>query len=157
MPDKPSKPTEMPMAVTDRIAYIEGYNVNLRKGPGTSYSKIRQLNKPEAYVVWGEKDGWLNLGSEQWIKNDSSYVKFSKKSTVDSSIVGKRVVSKVNNLRFYNAPSWHDKDVVGSVDTGLGFIIDGKISVNDSYQYKVHNSHWQVFYITASDTYVNVR
>lgn len=157
VPDKPSKPTEMPMAVTDRIAYIEGYNVNLRKGPGTSYSKIRQLNKPEAYVVWGEKDGWLNLGSEQWIKNDSSYVKFSKKSTVDSSIVGKRVVSKVNNLRFYNAPSWHDKDVVGSVDTGLGFIIDGKISVNDSYQYKVHNSHWQVFYITASDTYVNVR
>ena len=39
---------------------------------------------------------------------------------------------------------------------GLGFTIDAKIIVNDSYQYKVHNSHWQVFYITASDTYVNV-
>ncbi|MRB61731.1 N-acetylmuramoyl-L-alanine amidase, partial [Bacillus thuringiensis] len=80
VPDKPSKPAEV-----DGIAYIEGYNVNLRKGPGTSYSKIRQLNKPESYIVWGEKDGWLNLGGEQWIKNDSSYVKFNKKSTVDSS------------------------------------------------------------------------
>ena len=69
--------------------------MNLRKGPGTSYSKIRQLNKPESYVVWAEKDGWLNLGDEQWVKNDPSYVKFSKKSTVDSSIVGKRVVSKL--------------------------------------------------------------
>ncbi|PFP98003.1 N-acetylmuramoyl-L-alanine amidase, partial [Bacillus cereus] len=78
--EKPSKPAEVPTAVTDGIAYIEGYNVNLRKGPGTSYSKIRQLNKPESYVVWAEKDGWLNLGGDQWIKSDPSYVKFSKKS-----------------------------------------------------------------------------
>lgn len=156
VPEKPSKPAEVPTAVTDGIAYIEGYNVNLRKGPGTSYSKVRQLNKPEAYVVWAEKDGWLNLGGEQWIKNDPSYVKFSKKSTVDSSIVGKRVVSKVNNLRFYDAPSWQDKDVAGSVDAGLGFTIDAKVTVNGSSQYKVHNSRGQVFYITASSTYVKV-
>ncbi|MGE7875200.1 N-acetylmuramoyl-L-alanine amidase [Bacillus paramycoides] len=66
-------------------------------------------------------------------------------------------MSKVDNLRFYDFSSWQDKDVAGSVDAGLGFTIDAKISVNDSYQYKVQNSHWQVFYITASDTYVNVR
>ncbi|PGC95999.1 N-acetylmuramoyl-L-alanine amidase, partial [Bacillus toyonensis] len=46
-------------------------------------------------MVWGEKDGWLNLGGNQWIKYNPSYVKFDKKSAVDSSIVGKRVVSKV--------------------------------------------------------------
>ncbi|EMY8532946.1 TPA: N-acetylmuramoyl-L-alanine amidase [Bacillus paranthracis] len=157
VPDKPSKPAEVPTAVTDGIAYIEGYNVNLRKGPGTSYSKIRQLNKPESYVVWGEKDGWLNLGREQWIKNDPSYVKFSKKSTVDSSIVGKRVVSKVNNLRFYDAPSWQEKDVAGSVDAGLGFTIDAKINVNGSPQYKVHNSKGKTYYVTASEAYVYVK
>ena len=157
VPEKPSKPAEIPTAVTDGIAYIEGYNVNLRKGPSTSYSKIRQLNKPEAYVVWAEKDGWLNLGGEQWIKNDPSYVKFSKKSTVDSSIVGKRVVSKVNNLRFYDAPSWQDKDVAGSVDAGLGFTIDAKVNVNGSPQYKVHNSKGKTYYITASEAYVYVR
>lgn len=130
VPDKPSKPAEVPTAVTNGIAFIEGYNVNLRKGPGTSYSKIRQLNKPESYVACAEKDGWLNLGGEQWVKNDPSYVKFSKKSTVNSSIIGKRVVSKVNNLRFYDAPSWQNKDDAGSVDTGLGFTIDAKVNVN---------------------------
>ncbi|MBJ8042475.1 N-acetylmuramoyl-L-alanine amidase [Bacillus cereus group sp. N17] len=157
VPDKPSKPEEVPTAVTDGIAYIEGYNVNLRKGPGTSYSKIRQLNKPESYIVWAEKDGWLNLGGEQWIKNDPSYVKFNKKSTVDFSIVGKRVVSKVNNLRFYDAPSWQDIDVVGSVDAGLGFTIIDKVSVNGSPQYKVKNSRGNVFYITASSYYVKIK
>ncbi|MEK4695526.1 N-acetylmuramoyl-L-alanine amidase [Bacillus sp. FSL M8-0063] len=157
VPDKPSKPVEVPTAVTDGIAYIEGYNVNLRKGPSTSYSKIRQLNKPESYIVWAEKDGWLNLGGEQWVKNDSSYVKFSKKSIVDSSIVGKRVVSKVNNLRFYDAPSWQDKDVAGSVDAGLGFTIDAKVIVNGSSQYKVHNSKGKTYYVTANEVYVYVK
>lgn len=156
VPDKPSKPAEVPTVVTDGIAYIEGYNVNLRKGPGTSYSKISQLNKPESYIVWAEKDGWLNLGGEQWVKNDPSYVKFSKKSNVDSSIVGKRVVSKVNNLRFYDAPSWQNKDVAGSVDTGLGFTIDAKVNVNGSPQYKVHNSKGKTYYITTSEAYVYV-
>ncbi|PEK04784.1 N-acetylmuramoyl-L-alanine amidase [Bacillus wiedmannii] len=157
VPEKPSKPAEVPTAVTDGIAYIEGYNVNLRKGPDTSYSRIRQLNKPESYVVWAEKDGWLNLGGDQWIKSDPSYVKFNKKSTVDSSIVGKRVVSKVNNLRFYDAPSWQDKDVAGSVDAGLGFAIDAKVSVNGSPQYKVHNSKGKTYYVTASEAYVYVK
>ncbi|MEK4707087.1 N-acetylmuramoyl-L-alanine amidase [Bacillus sp. FSL R10-2780] len=157
VPEKPSKPTEVPTAVTDGVAYIEGKNVNLRKGPDTSYSKIRQLNKPESYIVWGEKDGWLNLGGEQWIKNDPSYVKFNKKSTVDSSIVGKRVVSKVDNLRFYDSASWQDKDVAGSVDAGLGFTIDAKVSVNGSSQYKVHNSQGKTYYVTANEAYVYVK
>lgn len=157
VPEKPSKPEEVPTAVTDGIAYIEGYNVNLRKGPGTSYSKIRQLNKPEAYIVWAEKDGWLNLGANQWIYYNPSYVRFNKKSTVDSSIVGKRVVSKVNNLRFYNSPSWQDKDVAGTVDAGLGFTIDAKVTVNGSPQYKVHNSKGKTYYITASKAYVYVK
>ncbi|MGH0586557.1 N-acetylmuramoyl-L-alanine amidase [Bacillus mycoides] len=157
MPEKPTKTAAVPTAVTDGIAYIEGYNINLRKGPDTSYSKIRRLNKPEAYIVWGEKDGWLNLGGEQWIKNYSSYVKFNKKSTVDSSIVGKRVVSKVNKLRFYDAPSWQDKDVAGSVDAGLGFTIDTQINVNGSPQFKVHNSKGKAYYITANEAYVYVK
>lgn len=157
VPEKPPKPTKVPTAVTDGIAYIEGYNVNLRKGPGTSYSKIRQLNKPEAYVVSGEKDGWLNLGGKQWMKNDPSYVKFEKKSSVDSSIVGKRVVSKVNNLRFYDAASWQDKDVAGSVDAGLEFTIDTKVSVNGSPQYKVHNKNGKTYYLAANEAYVYVK
>ncbi|MDZ5609861.1 N-acetylmuramoyl-L-alanine amidase [Bacillus pseudomycoides] len=157
VPEQPSKPEEVPTAVTDGVAYINGYNVNLRKGPDTSYSVIRQLNKPESYVVWTEKDGWLNLGGNQWIKYNPSYVKFDKKSTVDSSIVGKRVVSKVDNLRFYDSPSWQDKDVAGTLDSGLGFTIDAKVNVNGSPQYKVHNSRGKTYYITANEAYVHVK
>ncbi|EOO66994.1 N-acetylmuramoyl-L-alanine amidase [Bacillus cereus VD196] len=153
-----TKPQESSEYATEGygVAYIEGSHVNLRNGPSTNSAVIRQLNKPESYVVWAEKDGWLNLGGDQWIKNDPSYVKFEKKSTVDSSIVGKRVVSKVNNLRFYDSPSWQDKDVAGSVDEGLGFTIDAKISVNGSPQYKVHNSKGKTYYITASSTYIRI-
>ncbi|MCX2829230.1 N-acetylmuramoyl-L-alanine amidase [Bacillus pseudomycoides] len=157
VPEQPSKPEEKPTAVTDGLAYIQDYNVNLRKGPDASYSVIRQLNKPESYIVWAEKDGWLNLGGEQWIKYDSSYVKFDKKSTVDSSIVGKRIVSKVTNLRFYDSPSWQDKDVAGTLDAGLGFAIDAKVSVNGSPQYKVHNSKGKTYYITANEAFLYVK
>ncbi|EJS71897.1 hypothetical protein ICW_01762 [Bacillus wiedmannii] len=82
-------------------------------------------------------------------------MKFNKKSTVDSSIVGKRVVSKVNNLRFYDAPSWQDKDVAGTVDVGFGFTIDAKVNVNGYPQYRVYNSKGHKYYITASDFYVS--
>lgn len=84
-------------------------------------------------------------------------MKFNKKSTVDYSSVGKRVVSKVNNLRFYDTPSWQDKAVAGTVDASLGFTIDKKFIVNGSSQYKVHNSLKQTFYITANSAYVFVK
>ncbi|UYX53365.1 N-acetylmuramoyl-L-alanine amidase [Bacillus thuringiensis] len=155
VPDNPSQPGE-PTSNVEGIAYILGYNVNLRKGPDTSYSVIRQLNKPEAYQVWGEKDGWLNLGGDQWVYNNPSYIKFEKKEAV-SPIAGKRVVSKVDNLRFYHSPSWQDKDVAGTVNSGEGFIIDERISVNGLPQYKVHNSRGTTYYVTANEAYVYVK
>ncbi|HDT6579663.1 TPA: N-acetylmuramoyl-L-alanine amidase [Bacillus cereus] len=151
----PSKPEEVPTAVTDGIAYIEGYNVNLRKGPDTSYSVIRQLNKPESYVVWAEKDGWLNLGGEQWVKYNPAYIRFEKRESVNP-IVGKRVVSKVDNLRFYDTPSWQDSAVAGTLDIGEGFIIDETVSVDGSLQFKAHNSKGKTYYVTVNKAYVYV-
>ncbi|PEJ63082.1 N-acetylmuramoyl-L-alanine amidase [Bacillus pseudomycoides] len=156
VPEKPSKPAEVPTANVEGVAYIQGNNVNLRKGPDASYSVIRQLNKPEAYQVWGEKDGWLNLGGNQWVYNNPSYIKFEKKEPVNP-IVGKRVVAKVDNLRFYDAPSWQDKDIAGTLDAGLGFAIDAKVTVNGSPQYKVHNSKGKTYYVTANEAYVHVK
>ncbi|WP_324655821.1 SH3 domain-containing protein [Bacillus cereus] len=59
------------------IAYINGSNVNLRKGPGTGYGVIRQLGKGESYKVFGESNGGLNLGGDQWIYNDPSYIRYT--------------------------------------------------------------------------------
>lgn len=132
---KPQQPNEVPGVINEvGVAYIDGYNVNLRFGPSTTNSVIRKLQKGESYKVWGKVGNWLNLGGNQWIYNDSSYIRYKEES---SSVEGKRVVSKVNDLRFYSKPSWLDRDVAGTVDEGLGFTILDKISVNGSQQYKV--------------------
>ncbi|PDZ36514.1 N-acetylmuramoyl-L-alanine amidase [Bacillus cereus] len=166
VPEKPTKPeVEKPnVSVTpsNGVAYIDGTNVNLRKGPSADFSKIRKLNKPEAYQVWGEVNGpngkWLNLGGDQWIKYDSSYIRYDKGSNNENTkVVGKRVVSKVNDLNFYTKATWNKSYLAGTVDAGLGFTIDAKVDVNGYPQYKAHNSKGNTYYITASPTYVNVK
>ncbi|MBF7147100.1 N-acetylmuramoyl-L-alanine amidase [Bacillus toyonensis] len=150
---KPQEPSE---SVTEAsgVAYIDGQNVNLRSGPSTSNNVIRKLQEGESYKVWGKVGNWLNLGGNQWIYYDSSYIRYKEES---SSVEGKRVVSKVNDLRFYSKASWSDRDVAGTVDEGLGFTIIDKLSVNGSQQYKVKNSRGNVFYITASSYYVKIK
>ncbi|WP_255287104.1 GH25 family lysozyme [Bacillus cereus] len=74
-----------------------------------------------------------------------------------NGVAGKRVISKVDKLRFYSKPSWADKDVAGVVTKGLGFEIVDKVSVNGSPQYKVKNSKKNIYYITASPKYVEVK
>ncbi len=63
-------PNPQPTPQTKGIAYVLGKNVNLRNGPSTSSSVIRQLNSPESYVVYQESNGWLDLGNGQWVYND---------------------------------------------------------------------------------------
>ncbi|MGH1274453.1 N-acetylmuramoyl-L-alanine amidase [Bacillus cereus] len=151
---KPQQPNEVPGVINEvGVAYIDGYNVNLRSGPSTTNSVIRKLQKGESYKVWDKVGNWLNLGGDQWVYNDSSYIRYKEEA---SSVEGKRVVSKVNDLRFYSKPSWLDRDVAGTVDEGLGFTILDKVSVNGSQQYKVKNSRGNVFYITASSYYVEI-
>ncbi|MGR5967861.1 N-acetylmuramoyl-L-alanine amidase [Bacillus paranthracis] len=152
---KPQQPNEVPGVINEvGVAYIDGYNVNLRSGPSTTNSVIRKLQKGESYKVWGKVGNWLNLGGNQWIYNDSSYIRYKEEA---SSVEGKRVVSKVNDLRFYSKASWADKDVAGTVDVGLGFTIEAKVGVDGSSQYKVHNSKGKTYYITASKNYVYVK
>ncbi|MED2243348.1 N-acetylmuramoyl-L-alanine amidase, partial [Bacillus thuringiensis] len=152
---KPQQPNEVPGVINEvGVAYVDGYNVNLRSGPSTTNSVIRKLQKGGSYKVWGKVGNWLNLGGNQWVYNDSSYIRYKEES---SSVEGKRVVSKVNDLRFYSKPSWANRDVAGTVDEGLGFTILDKVSVNGSQQYKVKNSKGNVFYITASSYYVEIK
>lgn len=70
---------------------------------------------------------------------------------------GSRIVSKVAQLRFYSKPSWEDKDVAGFATEGNGFEIIDKVIANGSPQYKVKNSKGNVYYITASSEFVDVK
>ncbi|KAA6452730.1 peptidoglycan recognition protein family protein [Bacillus swezeyi] len=80
-----------------------------------------------------------------------------KNSSSSSSAASGSLKSKVNGLRFYSKPSWEDKDVVGTVNKGIGFpTVVEKVKVGSAYQYKVKNSKGATYYITASDKYVKV-
>ena len=91
-------------------------------------------------------------------KNVSKPTPSKPKQTMPRSYVGKRVESIHNgNLRFYNKPSWQDKDVYGHLKKGYGFPeIVSRVKVGSGYQYKVKNSKGKIFYVTASPVYVRV-
>ncbi|MED0968575.1 SH3 domain-containing protein [Bacillus paramycoides] len=153
---KPKQPNEIPGVINEvGIVFIDGDNVNLRSGPSTTNSVIRKLQKGESYKVWGKLGNWLNLGGNQWFYYDSSYIRYN--SGQYASVVGKRVESKVNSLNYYDRATWNKSYVAGTVDAGLGFTIIDKVDVNGSTQYKVKNSKGNVYYITASPAYVEVK
>ena len=82
----------------------------------------------------------------------------NKKTSQSTSYKGRRVESiHDGHLRFYNKPSWDDKDVFGYLKKGEGFPeIISKHKVGNGYQYKVKNSKGSIFYVTASPKYVKV-
>ncbi len=52
------------------IAEIDAYPLNVRSGPGTSYSKIGQVYRGERYPVLGIQDGWYKISyenSDGWV------------------------------------------------------------------------------------------
>ncbi|MCY8532555.1 N-acetylmuramoyl-L-alanine amidase family protein [Bacillus vallismortis] len=84
-------------------------------------------------------------------------IKPTTSSPSSSSAASGSLKSKVDGLRFYSKPSWEDKDVVGTVNKGIGFpTVVEKVKVGSAYQYKVKNSKDATYYITASDKYVDV-
>lgn len=71
--------------------------------------------------------------------------------------IGKRLASKVDNLRYYREPSWEDNACVNTINKGIGFPeIASKINVGKGSQYKVINSKGEIYYITAHEKYVHV-
>ncbi|MEI4802086.1 N-acetylmuramoyl-L-alanine amidase [Bacillus sp. FJAT-51639] len=96
--ENPNPPAPDPQAIG--VVNILGTNVNLRTGPSTSYSVIRQLNAPESYVVFNESNGWLDLGASQWIYYDPSYMQYIKYRNQDGSPIGVAEIRGTNiNLR----------------------------------------------------------
>lgn len=123
--------------------------------------KIWKANKKS--IVEAATKAWLQglgLNAVPKITTSKAVVKPSTpaKTPASNSYKNKKLVSKAAGLRFYNKPSWSDKDVAGSVGKGLGFpTIVEKIKVGTAYQFKVKNSKGATYYITASDKYVQLK
>ncbi|MDF9626748.1 N-acetylmuramoyl-L-alanine amidase [Bacillus cereus] len=50
--------------------------LRVRKGPGTHYDMVKNVCQGEQYQSWGYKDGWYNVGGNQWVLGE--YVKFER-------------------------------------------------------------------------------
>ncbi|OPA11739.1 M15 family metallopeptidase [Bacillus cereus] len=115
------------------VAYINGSNVNLRKGPGTGYGVIRQLGKGESYKVFGQSNGWLNLGGDQWIYNDPSYIRYTGgnvPATSQSSNDGVGVVTIIADvLRVRTGP-------------GTNYVIVKNVYQGEKYQSFGYKDGW---------------
>lgn len=64
------------------ILEINGIGVNVRKGPSKNFKVKKQLNKTDSitkYAVYAVENGWLNVGTEEWIFYDPSYINYPSK------------------------------------------------------------------------------
>ncbi|GIX59067.1 N-acetylmuramoyl-L-alanine amidase [Bacillus paranthracis] len=57
---------------------INGIGVNVRSGAGSSYSVVRKASKGEKATVYEEKNGWLRIGTGEWVYNEPSYIVYTK-------------------------------------------------------------------------------
>lgn len=49
------------------MGYITGNYVNIRKGPGTQYTAIGQVNKGQQVRIWKEEGGWSMIDNGKWV------------------------------------------------------------------------------------------
>lgn len=59
-------------------AQINGIGINIRSGAGSNYSTVRKASKGEKVTVYEEKNGWLRIGTGQWVYYDSSYINYNR-------------------------------------------------------------------------------
>ncbi|TKI80039.1 GH25 family lysozyme [Bacillus mycoides] len=78
------------------IATITGDDIDLRDQPSTNGDVIRVLHHNQSYKVYYEEDSWLNLGGNEFIYYDSSYIDYELISVCsDQSIVDTSQISHV--------------------------------------------------------------
>ncbi|HAC2586305.1 TPA_asm: hypothetical protein GZI78_11135 [Listeria monocytogenes] len=147
-----SKPAAKPSSPSKNLGLVD-YMVS--KKMDSSFSNRAKL--AAKYGIKGYK-GTAAQNITLLAKLKGSSTKTPSKPATSNTYKNKKLASKVNRLRFYNKPSWSDKDVVGTVMKGIGFpTIVSKVKVGTAYQYKVKNSKGATYYITASDKYVQLK
>jgi LysM repeat protein len=68
----PKPPVPKPIGV----ATVTASMLNVRAGAGTGYKIVKTVKKGSGWQVWSEKDGWYNIGGDQWISK--KYTTFRK-------------------------------------------------------------------------------
>lgn len=100
------------------VATVKVSELNVRQGPGTQYAVVKKVYKGEAYKVFAEANGWLNVGGDQWISNvqgkycdyskvgskqkkTGSLVDYLKSIGVDSSFANRKRLAERHGIKNY--------------------------------------------------------
>ncbi len=99
-------------------------SLNVRKGPGTNFSKLGVLNHNQTVTVTGQSGNWYKIsynGTEAYINSSSSYVKYSGGNTsggsasTGSSSSSYQVMASTLNVR---SGAGTNHSVIGTLNSG---------------------------------------
>jgi N-acetylmuramoyl-L-alanine amidase len=171
-----SKPAPAPKPISGTLYKVQAGAFSVYKNAAVLHEKLEDKGidafviqegsffkvQAGAYSKKANADAQLkkvkNIVNDAWVVATGETKPTTAPKPSKPGYIGKRVESKHNGtLRFYNKPSWQDKDVAGTIKKGYGFptIVD-KVKVGGAEQYKVKNSKGATYYITASSKYVRV-
>ena len=158
-----------PKPILERKGGWKTFHQSIVESPEVSTASVKSSSTLQPYTV--EKNDTLWDISQKF---NTTVSKIKKDNALESDIIHagdelmvkapvkknreeeRRVESIVDSLRFYNKPSWQDKDVFGEIKKGHGFTIIEKVKVDNGEQFKVKNSKGDIYYITANEKYVKV-
>lgn len=74
-------------APTKTVVVTGKIGLNVRKGPGTKYAIVKALPLNTKVMVYGEKDGWYKIGTNQWIHMNHTKSKSTKSMTSAKTVM----------------------------------------------------------------------
>jgi len=85
--DNSEKTEKSEKSEKSEIYVVTGSNLNIRKGPSKSYSKVGSLNKGDEVTVTQTKNGFAKIGENKWASQD--YLKLKENDEEDDASLNK--------------------------------------------------------------------
>ena len=85
--DKPT--TQKPTAkttTTTKYVKTKGSNLNVRRGPSTNYTIVRQLKNGSKVTEYEAKNGWSRIGNNEWVSSDYLTTSAPKSTTTTPTV-----------------------------------------------------------------------
>ena len=116
--DDPANPAEVEIVSNGSYAVL-GYGVvdlgslNVRVGPGTDYTKVKEIFQGIRYAYYEEFDGWVRIG-DGWVSTEYFYI---EGTTAEDSTVGIVAADELNvrtgpDTSFKRVASYYEEDSI---------------------------------------------
>ena len=149
--DKPIEKPETPTVTTKKGTVINATTLNVRSGPGTSYSIVTKLKKDDSVTILESKNGWHKISvtgdKTGWVSGDYIKISTNSESSNDnstSSVTNKTgtVTATVLNVRSGAGTSY---SIVTKINKG------NKVNIIESKNgwYKIKTSNGKIGWVSG--------